>query len=584
MNTQPIIKLSFIVSFLIIPAIGFSQIREEVLNAGKKKNPEVNVKNIEKKKSNPDRYPPAEEASKKESDTLNYTITDVPAASEFQTSQLPPQPLNTDFKESYYNNYAKIGYGTQNTLLGDAYFSYPVDNNLMGIKFSALSTDGPKSKYDWKTFSSNIDAEAFYILKLKTGKLHLATNYIYDRSNYYGLNIPELYATPNINLEQNTQKITFKSDYDLYSNNYLDKASLKAGYWWDKFNSKESFIDVKAKLAKSDENASMMLSGLNFGAEADVLFNYTYTQFGLDTENKYSHITTGFSPVLKISNRGSYLKVGVNIAYNLETEENNSKFFFHPKAEFLFYPVPEFSLYAGVDGGLKLNNISELSIDNPYLFSNQILRPTNTLYNIYAGIKGDISENIKYEAEASFSKAENLLIYMRNSHEILTIPFYLKPYNRLNTFNAVYDDGNIINIKGALHYFWNGDLNLALEGEYNHYDLDNLINAYHLPGFKIGLNGNYKMLDDKLKLGAKLFFAGERKSNYFYYDSDNSSIYEGLTSLSSYFDLNLSASYQLMDRLSIFLNGNNLFGKNYERFQGYKVNGTQVLAGVFVKF
>lgn len=562
---------------------GYSQIKEEILTIGKKKNPNVNVKNIEKKKTDPDKYPPSNESNSVKKDSLNYTIIDVPAVSEFQTSQLPPQSLNTDFTNSYYDNHAKLGYGTRNTVLGDLYFNYPINNNLTGIKLSALSTDGPKNKYDWKTSSSTIDAEAFYIFKLKTGKLHFAGNYTYNGTNYYGLNTPEIHATPHMNLRQNTNQLTFKSDYDMYSNNYLDKASLKAGYMWDKFDSNETFVDLKAKLAKSSENANLMLPGLNFGVEADVLFNYTYTHFGLDTKDKYSFLTAGFSPVLRISSQGSYLKVGANIAYNGELEGNNTKIFFHPKAEFLFNAAREINVYAGIDGGLKLNNMSDLFSENPYLYSNQLLRPTNILYKVYGGIKGDIDESIKYEAEGSFSKAENLYFFMRNPCD-LTLPSVLKAYNRLNTFNAVYDDGNIITVKGALQYFWTGDLTIGLEGEYHNYNLDELKHAYNLPNFKVGLDSNYKTLEDKLKLEAKLFFTGERKSNYFYYDPASSSVREGITTLDSYVDLNLSASYKLYKNFSLFVNGTNLFSKNYERFQGYKVLGAQVLGGVLVQF
>ena len=200
--------------------------------------------------------------------------------------------------------------------------------------------------------------------------------------------------------------------------------------------------------------------------------------------------------------------------------------------------------------------MSNLFSENPYLYSNQLLRPTNVLYKVYAGVKGDIDESIKYEAEGSFSKAENLYFYMRNPYD-LTISSNLKPYNRLNTFNAVYDDGNIITVKGALQY---------------------------LPDYKIGLDGNYKTLEDKLKFEAKLFFTGERKSNYFYYEPVSATIKEGITTLDSYVDLNLSASYKLINNFSIFINGTNLFSKNYERFQGYKVLGAQVMGGVLVQF
>ncbi|WP_435524138.1 hypothetical protein [Chryseobacterium indoltheticum] len=64
----------------------------------------------------------------------------------------------------------------------------------------------------------------------------------------------------------------------------------------------------------------------------------------------------------------------------------------------------EFKFYGGVDGGLKLNTYAELLQENPFLVSDQMLRPTETQYHFYAGLRGDIDETFKYDVSAGFEK------------------------------------------------------------------------------------------------------------------------------------------------------------------------------------
>jgi hypothetical protein len=481
-------------------------------------------------------------------------------------------------------NYVSVGYGTQNSWQLKAAVDKPLSKNIIdqiGVNFSWYSTDGlSKSLYDWDTSSTDLNAGIFYNVNTTAGKLHLAGNYDESKINYYGIDELDVFASPNMDLEQNMHKIAFNSDFDFYSNNFFDYAALRAGHWWDRFNSKESFIDFKAKLAGSKENASMPLSELRFGVEADVSVNYTDTHFGLGSQGRYSYFTAGFSPVLKISNGFSYLKIGANVMYNGDFSNNNSKFFLYPIAEFMYHNSRELNIYAGFTGGVYLHNIFDLMTENPYLYSNQKLFPTNTLYKIYAGLKGESAENLEYEAEIAYSRSENLLFFARNNIGDALNP---KPYNRLNTFSTVYTSGNLLSMKAALQYSLN---NLILRGwgEYGHYtNLGSLRAPYNQPNFKFGADGTYKMLKNKLKLQAKLFFAGDRKSNYYYFDN-SAQWAEGIKTLDSYFDADVSVSYEIFNDFSVFVSGNNLFDKNYELLENYRVQGFQLLGGISYKF
>jgi outer membrane cobalamin receptor len=49
-------------------------------------------------------------------------------------------------------------------------------------------------------------------------------------------------------------------------------------------------------------------------------------------------------------------------------------------------------------------------------------------------------------------------------------------------------------------------------------------------------------------------------------------------------DLNLRADYRITPKISIFVMGNNLANRQYQRFYGYPVKGINVLAGATYSF
>ena len=54
--------------------------------------------------------------------------------------------------------------------------------------------------------------------------------------------------------------------------------------------------------------------------------------------------------------------------------------------------------------------------------------------------------------------------------------------------------------------------------------------------------------------------------------------------LDDIFDMNLGGQYDINDRFDVFLQVNNLFGKEYQRWLNYPSRGLQALAGVSITF
>lgn len=162
-------------------------------------------------------------------------------------------------------------------------------------------------------------------------------------------------------------------------------------------------------------------------------------------------------------------------------------------------------------------------------------------------------------------------------------------YDYLNTFNTVYDNGNLSEVTINAQYFPLENLNFTGELKYMSYSLKNFSNAFYKPVVQTTLGAKYSMLNKKLNLGFKGIFVTDRKANAFDVqplgtNSQYTTTETNDRKVSGYVDLNLSAEYKLHKNISVFVMGNNLTGTSYQNYLGYKVMGAQVLGGIKLEF
>lgn len=578
--------------FLGISQFAFSQIKEEKLILDRKREPEV--KNIEKKKTSVEtikNYPPKE---KKIQDSLNlkYEITDVPAVSDFKTSTIQGADISPKFNNDYLDNYFQIGLGNYGKVLADANLSTKLENQMeVGADLHFLQTNGLKKEYDWDTKQSQGDIGVFMNNYGEKGKFNINAEYALNNYNYYG--IYAFQPDENVDLQQKTNQIKVNGYYDFYSNEILNDATIKSSFLSDNFDAKESQISLGINLSK---HALTISNDVTLNTDLGLGIENQSTDFSILDENTSSFFNGKIAPKLTFFKGDSYLMIGSDFSFlnsknnnNLLFEqEKNSKVYWFPRAELQFSAADEFKFYAGIDGGLHLNSYAEMLQENPYVVSDQMLKPTETKYHFYIGLRGDIDQNLKYNFSAGFAKANNIMFFSGNNlfnfDNINAVRF---GYDFANTFSATYDNGSISEVKGSVQYF--PLENLVLDGELNFtkYDLDNYKNIYNKPLLKAEIGAKYSMLDKKLNLGFKGIFMSDRTSNSYSVVTTFPlfGIQENLNEkVGGFADINLSAEYKIHKNFSIFALGNNLLNSKYQTFNAYKVLGAQFLGGIKVTF
>lgn len=585
----------FLLGMLVSSTAVFSQIKEEKLILDRKREPEV--KKIEKKKTSVEaekNYPPKE---KKTQDSLNlkYTITDVPAASDFKTSTIQGEDISPKFNADYQNNYFQIGMGNFGKVLADGNIATTLDNQMeVGADLHFLSTKGLKKEYSWDSSQNSANIGAYLNGFGEKGKFNINADYGLNDYNYYGI-----YAlTPNseVNLQHKTNRFRVNGYYDFYSNNILNDVRVKSSILTDKFDAKEAQAEILVNLSK--HGVEIPMDEVTMNADLGINLETLNSDFSLLNENSSNYFNATLSPILTFFKGNSYLMVGSGFSFLnaknnsilLAEEAKNSKTYWFPKAELQIAAADELKFYGGIDGGLKLNSYANLLEENPYLVSDQELRPTETKYKFYFGIRGDVDQSIKYDVSAGFAKVNNILFFKANDLFNKDFTLNRKPYDFANTFSAAYDNGTVSEVKGSIQYF--PLANLLLDGElsFAKYNLDNNKNIYNKPLVVASLGGKYSLLGKKLNLGAKAIFSTDKTTNSFAFAEAGTTpnvfvaTEDKNDKVGGFADLNLSAEYKVHKNFSIFALGNNLLNTNYQTFKGYKVLGAQFLGGVKISF
>lgn len=228
--------------------------------------------------------------------------------------------------------------------------------------------------------------------------------------------------------------------------------------------------------------------------------------------------------------------------------------------------------YAGATGGLQKNSFKSLTDANPFVLSDLRMKNTNKKYELYGGIKGSLSSNIAFNAKATYSSINNLAMYVNDTSELLR-----------NRFDVIYDDADILNIRGELAYQLREKLRINLSGDYFSYKTKTELRAWYKPQVQFALSANYN-LKDKIVARVDLFYIDNQLAKVIVFDSVSMKNKVTAKELNGVFDANLGLEYRYNKKLGFFCNLNNITSQRYIRWLNYPTQRFSVMAGLSYSF
>ena len=507
---------------------------------------------------------------------VQYSIFSVPVASTFTPAKGRATTVERVRPPKVYDNYATLGFGNYSNVLAEFYSNLEIDRSSnFGIFLTHNSSQGgiEDVRLDDKFYDTELNLN--YSKRNRDLSWEAEVGGEHELFNWYGL--PETVIADDAELSQldpaqNYYSVYLGSEVELYDS-FFDNAKARFRHSGDAFSTAENHFNAEGLF--EFEIAEELIS-TKVGADiVNGVFDRMY-----DTDNGYDYTFMNFSaaPSLLILRDDLSINLGVNFVYGMDVEGSDGNFYIYPQVSASYRLAGDyFTAYAGVDGDLQQNTYYNFFQENPYVSPTLLIQPTEKEDKGYRVGKGKLSNNISYNARASYQSQFNKPLFKRN-FEAATLEG--EPYTYGNSFEVVYDDVKTLSFYAELNVDVNRNFRLGVNGEFFDYNTDMEAEAWNLPTMKASLNADYQ-ITEKWYTGANLFFVGERKDE----NRSVSLVFDDpIVSLDSYFDANAHLGYRFNDRLSAFVKGSNLLDNNYQKWLDYDVQGIQVLAGATYKF
>jgi len=526
--------------------------------------------------------------------TIEYNIFSFPVASTFTPTKGVAQTIDPAYKETYFQNYVRLGGGNYGTIDGEAALSYALNrNDYVALFVNHRSSAGGIKDLKLSDKYSFTNAKAYYGSKTRDLDWKVGLGYQRNMYNWYGLSKDiDTWVSPQVFEGLNVQNVysTVVLDGQIRAtNNVIDSGEFFFKRFSDKKDSQENHFYIKP-------TASFDVNG--FDLEADLVVDYLSGSFARGYQNfinpikhEYTYFNIGVQPRVKYDVTDDlHLKAGLGLFYSngKNNDESNNKLYIFPQVTASYTIVDGVLMaFAGLEGGLQQNSFASLIENNPFLSPTQFIKPTANAYDLYAGFNGKMASKVSFNAKVGYKQQKNYTFFINNLVQSPNVSLNnYQPYEYGNSFSVLYDDLKTIHLSGNIQYDITKESHVGMLAEVNSYS-SSQAEAWNLPTFKIGAETNFKVTD-KWFAGARLFFVGERYGleNVLITDTttQNTVLQQNKITLDSYFDLNFNVLYKHNKQLSGFIKLNNVTGQNYMRYTNFPVQGFQVLVGASYNF
>ncbi|MGO4905932.1 TonB-dependent receptor [Flavobacterium sp. W20_MBD1_R3] len=523
-----------------------------------------------------------EENTKKEA--VKYTIFSFPVASTFTPSKGKAAGVDKEKEAVLFQNYATFGVGNYGTFIGELFVNHDLsDTDYIGGMFRHHSSQGGIKNVvlDDRFYDTSIDL--MYGSNRKEVSWNLDLGYQNQIYNWYGLPaafgstlVPQDRAIliSGIRPQQSYSTLTLGGNV-AFNESFFNKMNLKFNHFSDAFDSSENRFYAKPTIE---------FDVMDSAVKTDLIVDYVSGSFKKNYLNtnteamKYGVTNFGIAPSFVMQEDNWTLNIGAAIFYSMDNQNNNNSFYVYPKFNASYKVVGDLMIfYAGAEGNLEQNSYQDFVDENPFLSPTLRIAPTDQQYDVFAGLKGKLTNNVSYNIRGSYINERNKSLFKSNDYNENTANQY---YAYGNSFQVVYDDMRTLNFFGEVKADFSKNVTFGINGSFSSFTNDFQQEAWNLPAIKINSSLDFN-ITEKWFAGANVFYVGERKDLQI--NTDFAANAAAVT-LKSYFDVNANIGYKYSDRLTAFLRANNITNTSYEKWMNTPVQGLQVIAGVNYKF
>lgn len=492
--------------------------------------------------------PPSADTSKPR---LQYDIPNPNLMFAYQPGTLKPLALQIDSVGRFVNsNYIKAGFGSLTTPYLQAGFSFG-DGSTAGASVYAKHVSS-KGKREFQKFTATEFSIKGFYKAAKNMEWNASLGMKQDKIYKYGY-VPDNLSFPTDSIRQRFQTISARiAAHNINTTEFgLDYApEVKIDIFSDHLKNSESNTVINLPLEKT--------LGQEFAVNLGLTFDLT--RLSLKDKAAINNTTWYISPSVLYKSPNLRIQAGIRPSWDNKT----FKMFPNVLAE-VGTSDQRFTFQAGWTGYIRKTTYQYLASQNQWLWAPASLLNT-WVEERFAGFKGSIGDHFTYSGKVAYNKLNNQPLFVND----VSLAGDGKSFLVLNE-----EQMRVLNLGGELGYNVEEKFSLITSLQFNQYsNLKIYPKAYGLIPLELNTAMRLQIIKD-LWLKGDLFAWNSPK--YLRKDGGDSKI-------GGAFDLNAGLEFKVKKNISIWGQFNNLFNKEYQRWNQYPVYGFNLVGGIIFSF
>lgn len=530
--------------------------------------------------------PTLEDSDNSKKENITYTIFSFPVASTFSPSKGKAANVDKSKEETLYKNYFTGGLGNYKTILGELYVTENVgDNDYVAGMLKHLSSQGGIEDVPVNDSYFNTSLDLTYGSKKSDYSWSTDLGYQLQKYHWYGL--PSEYGS-SLTPEERVAIYDRVDSGQTYNNFYVggkisfiesafSEINVKYNRFWDGYDSAENRFIAKPSFKFDIEDKTI---------KTNLIVDYVGGSFAKDYSEAasidYGYTNFGLYPSFAMKKDDWSINIGASVFYSMDNKHDDNQLLFYPQVNASLKVVGDWMLfYTGLEGSLDQNSYRDFTNENSFLSPTLFIKPTNKQFDLYAGLKGKLSNYISYNLKGSYVSEKDKGLFRSNPYDE-TIQVQ-DEFRYGNSFGLVYDKLKTLRFFGELKADFSKNISFGVNGTFSSFSTTDEKEAWNLPALKLGTNLNVA-ITPKWYAGAEAFFVGERKDLVQKINVLTLLPEMNVQKLDSYFDVNANVGYKYNERFTAFLRLNNIANQAYQKWLNYPVQSFQIMLGGNYKF
>ena len=492
--------------------------------------------------------PPAPDTTKAK---LSYDIPNQNLLFAYQPGTLKPLAMDIDSVAKFDNSsYIKAGFGSLRTPFVQAGISFG-DGKTAGLNIYAKHV-GSDGKRDFQKYTNTDIRLAGFFRSGNNLEWDASIGLKSHKTYKYGYE-PQSLVFPMDSIRQNFQTVSAR-----VAMHNINKTEFGLTYW------PEVKIDVFSDHLKNSESNTVLNLPLQktLGKEWAINLGITFDLTRLSPENKAALNNTMYyiSPAVLYKTSKINLQAGIRPSWDNKT----FKMFPNVLAD-ITTQDKRFTFQVGWTGYIRKTTYQYLASQNPWLWLPTEFKNT-WIEERFAGFKGSVGDHFNYAAKVGFNKWNNQPLFVNDTITGLGG----KSFRVVNEREI-----KVTNFGGEIGYAIHEKLSLVTGLTFNQYS---------------GLKDNAEAwglspLDFKTALRIQIIKDLWLKTDLFAWSGSHYRKKDGSDGkLAGAADLNAGLEFKITKNINLWTQFNNIFNKEYQRWNQYPVYGFNFVGGVVFSF